>query len=289
MHSINELLIQKCKTIFEVDSISGTDDLYEYNMDSLNTHQIIEFVNEKFRVYLQDDIIKRHSTIEQLSHLIASRQNDGNDKLSLAREQFKFLKNPSSKFQNDKKPDLIEKIQQEMLLWKAEWQIIKNELKNKNVLIWCFQNRNEYEGLQNALIEYDIYLIGLKSLAQIGPNSEENFNAIVNYYVKKIIEIEISGCSIGGNCQGGAIALGIKRKLDSAPVNNFIWLDSFYPELCSSHNDEIIFGEFSTFYNSEYRSHLLKGLAHGEYFKSKNVDKLADTIHSIVSINANAN
>lgn len=281
MKNITQLLSEKISSILDVSHLGIDEDLYEYNMDSLNTHRIIEYINEDHNVYLEPWDLVENNSILLLSNLI--NQKKDSDRYLVAREKFKFL----FKFRvyNDitKKYDFVEVIENELVSWDTQGNA---QLKNKQylrVLFWCFQVKDEYLSLLNALKHHNIKVIGLKSLSEHAEYTPENLSAIVDFYSKKIMQYGYKEICIGGNCQGGAIAYAIKSTIGCKRVKKFIWLDTFYPELCCEKEDYMIFGEYSSFRKMNIDSQTIYGATHGEYFIEKNVEQLAILINGIIS------
>ncbi|MCW5697556.1 MAG: AMP-binding protein [Bauldia sp.] len=165
-------------------------------------------------------------------------------------------------------------------------------------VFWVFQTQAEFEALGEA-VGPDQPLYGMRSLASVGRYSAGNLDALTDRYMWELLVLAPRGdIIVGGNCQGGVVALELARKLmrvhrAPSPLILMEWEfeRGFYDQPVhflygrESHT-AAVFGEPQTAgpdWRTAFPNHAVGAIAggHGEYFTAANVPVLAAAIAAI--------
>lgn len=177
-------------------------------------------------------------------------------------------------------------------------------------LIWCYNANGEFATMAAGL-GHDQPLIGLRSLHLVEPMGPTRFSsdaATANLYAQTLLslpELDLEGCSVGGNCQGAGIAIHLAAKLLAADrsIHALITMEAESPVPFPGRVGHI-FGARSEMYNPFLRgetpeakwrmlfSHpmieIIPG-AHGEYFREENYEALCRAVTTIITPSAEGN
>jgi len=171
----------------------------------------------------------------------------------------------------------------------------RNTTGTRPPLFWVFQGEREFLQLASFLGK-DQPLYGMRSGHLVMDYTEDNIQALALNYVNEIQKVRPEGpLMIGGNCQGGVIALAIaqhmRRRRRHVPLLILMeWAFDLQPY---SGPVALVFGRESEFANpwlrfqypelawrrafSDYRVEVTPG-AHGKFFNEPNVQALAATV-----------
>ena len=173
-------------------------------------------------------------------------------------------------------------------------------------LFWCFQGNEEHEQLA-AHLGAGQTLHGMRSGHLIFRYAPQNVAALAARYVQEIVALQPEGAiRLGGNCQGGTVALEIARQLQArgrevaivflldqgrfpaspAPVSLIFGDDSHLNPYLADEDPERI---FAAAYGAGYSVDFLTA-PHGAYFEAPAVETLARIVAGrLAAIEAAAN
>lgn len=179
---------------------------------------------------------------------------------------------------------------------------VLNRSGRKPPLIWCFNSAHEFPTMAQGLGS-DQPLIGLRSLhmvTPIGPNRFSEDEQTADLYMDLLLSsgLDLTGCAIGGNCQGGGIAAPLATRLLHSGVNvrTLIIMETQLPSPFPEHVG-FVYGDRSEMFNPYLRgediepkwnrlcrrwnAEIIPG-AHGEYFTAENTRTTCAAIERLI-------
>jgi acyl-CoA synthetase (AMP-forming)/AMP-acid ligase II/acyl carrier protein len=274
------------RSVLQLDFLpASTEDFYELGGDSFASAELVATVEEKFGATFPVEEFFREPTLEQLAALVAKTTNAS----------------PRSAEPALGTAELLSKLQSYTASWKGqrlfpESLVVGLNTDGKNpALFWVFQSYEEFAALAEALGE-DQPVYGLRSCVGIVAvrNYQTIIDAVCDRYLWEILALPVSGpVVIGGNCQGGIIALHLARRLNLTPRAPalLVLLEWMYDFGTYDQPALLIYGEEShtaAYYSGEksasfdWRRGFPRGSIlpiagkHGEFFASERVTALAD-------------
>jgi hypothetical protein len=175
-------------------------------------------------------------------------------------------------------------------------------------LIWCYNADKEFP-VMAAGLGPDQPVIGMRSLHMVepmGPTRYRKDEIVADFYADALLShggIDLSGCFVGGNCQGAAIAVRIASDLLMANrnVGALVTMEA-QSALPFPRRVGMIFGSKSEMFNPFLRGEtpqakwrtlfsdpvweIIPG-AHGQYFRNENYPALCAAIRRIIDLPAN--
>lgn len=185
---------------------------------------------------------------------------------------------------------------------------ILNPAGRRTPLIWCYNSTAEFPAMARGLGP-DQPLIGIRSLHLVTPNGPNRYaddERTAELYADALLAsgLDLDGCAIGGNCQGGGIAFHLAAQLLLAGlrVPTLILMEMQSP-LPFPGTVGLIYGAQSEMFNPFLRGEqpeakwarlfhrpvveIIPG-AHGEYFTDENYQTSCNAIARILEHGAQA-
>lgn len=175
---------------------------------------------------------------------------------------------------------------------------ILNASGKKPPLIWCFNGAHEFPMLAQGLGS-DQPVIGLRSLHMVTPNGPNRYvddEQTAEMYAELLLstDLDLSTCAVGGNCQGGGIAIPLATRLLRAgrEVQTLILMETRLPTPFPRPVG-FVYGDRSEMFNPylqgediepkwdrlcrKWTTEIIPG-SHGEYFTPENSQTTCDAI-----------
>jgi acyl carrier protein len=268
-----------------------TEDFFELGGDSLASAELVAAVEGKFGATFAVEEFFREPTLETLAALVATATNAPPP--------------PRSAEPTHSAAELLSKLRSYTASWKGERLFPESLVVGLNTdgknspLFWVFQSYREFAALAEALGENQpVY--GLRSC--VGIVSARDYHTIIeavcDRYLWEILALPVSApFVIGGNCQGGMIALHLARRLNLTPraPSLLVLLEWTYDFGTYDQPALLIYGEQShtaAYYTGEKpapfdwrrgfpgASVLPIAGKHGEFFAPERVTGLADALRT---------
>jgi acyl-CoA synthetase (AMP-forming)/AMP-acid ligase II/acyl carrier protein len=200
------------RSVLQLDFLPApTEDFFELGGDSLASAELVAAVEEKFGATFPVEEFFREPTLETLAALVAKATNAPPP--------------PRSAEPTLGAAELLSKLRSYTASWKGERLFPESLVVGLNTdgknspLFWVFQNYNEFAALAQALGR-DQPVYGLRSCVRIvaARDYPTIIEAVCDRYLWEILALPLGGPTvIGGNCQGGMIALHLARRLNLTP------------------------------------------------------------------------
>jgi acyl carrier protein len=202
-------------------SPSPNENFYDLGGDSFASAALIACVEAEFKCELPIENFFKDPTITNMAALLASgaRYFNGSPR--------------------DSHSGLLQALRSYTGSWRGERLVREGLIAGANIsgtkdpVFWVFQNESQFERL-GARLGPDQPLYGLRSLVGIVPIREypRVLDLVVESYLKEILTLQAPRLIVGGNCQGGIIALALARKLKyagrmPAPLVLMEWLYNY--------------------------------------------------------------
>ena len=279
------------------------DNFFELGADSLALTVFVAVIEKHYKITLVVEELLVNLDFVDICNLV---------KRKLA-EQTECI--PESGVVTETSFERIRKVETIVAAWKGEnlfpgSLITSKNTRGKNIpLFWVFQNYEEFDALANAL-GHNQPVYGLKSYSSVIPVKEyshQSIQGLVDRYLWEILALPVKQPIVmGGNCQGGMIALEIARKLSKTGMTPELlvlmeWMYKFgeykKPTLFLYGEDSHTAGIFennerSLGWQECFPSHELCKITgtHGEFFRDSNITSLATTLGSrLAELNRNNN
>ena len=264
-------------------------DFFAAGGDSLNAIRLFCLVEEHFGRVIDPEVFFAAPTLDTLRRLIC-------DTIPTASEA-----SPATPIPWPLSPDLRRNILKYVESWpglrltRDRLAVGLNTNGSRPPLFWVFQDASEFSALADHLGR-DQPLYGFRSGHLLLSYSEDEIQSVALRYVHEISEIQPQGpLFVGGNCQGGIIALAVAQHLARRKrhVPLLILLEWFFSaqayagRTVLAYGRDDINGEGLRFYRSPEAATsplfadcavaLIPG-AHGRFFNAPNVEPLAQAL-----------
>jgi amino acid adenylation domain-containing protein len=286
-----------------LERIGAEDNFFDLGGHSLLATKTLSVLRERTGVDLPVSMIFESPTPATLAERIDVAQQtngSGNSAAVKTAHPFAELADPLA----GSGPMAIEQILNKQQVYVKTWRgkrltpesfiVTLNEAGARPGLFWCLQGFDELTELAKHLGPSQP-VHGIRSGHLIMEYSKENIAAIASYYAAEMIEVQPDGpFLIGGNCQGGLIAVAIALRLQElgrgvsrlvlmeqglfppyeGPVALIFGRDSIANPYTPGSNPDII---FRNAYPAGYTVDIISG-GHGEFFQSPNIETLAEAL-----------
>ena len=190
--------------VLQTKSIAPDDNFYDLGGDSFSSAALICCIEEEFDCQLPIEAFFNDPTIANMAALLANAPRK-----SLIADH------------TNQQRHILRDLQNYLGCWKGKRLVPGGLIVGANTsgsmdpIFWVFQEQNEFERLSIHLGS-DQPLYGMRSLVGLMRirNYPEVLDVIATSYAKEILTLKSSRIILGGNCQGGIIALAIARKLN---------------------------------------------------------------------------
>lgn len=292
-------ILSICRRLLRIDSIDAQTSLFNYGVDSLKAVEILLALEERWKVAMDLADFADHPSVA----LLAKAVHDGRGKpVPAPRDQPFFLGDQlDSDGDSHRVEELISQVRQYVTVWEGKRAASNSLLVGRNTdgvkvpLFWVFQGEQEFIALADRLgKEQPVY--GLRSGHQVMDYTEANVQILATSYRREIETVHPQGpYLLGGNCQGGLIALAVAQQFWrlQQPVALLALLEWAFPPQPYQGRVALLWGESSwhknpyfKFRNPEfywrrafgsYSVDIISG-GHGEFFSGANLHVLADTL-----------
>ena len=268
--------------------------LFDYGVDSLKAVEILLALDERWGLSMDLADFADYSSVSLLAQAI--RNNTGKPRPTCQDRPF-FLGD------QDREPSpgtagLISQIRQYIATWEGERPEPDSLLVGRNTsgknspLFWVFQGQQEFAALADRLGP-DQPLYAMRSGHQVMEYTEANIQILATHYRREIAAIHPNGLYLlGGNCQGGLIALAIAQQFWrlQQPVGLLNLMEWAFPPQPYPGRVALFWGEsskqknpFFKFRNPEFYWRRAFGAftvdiisgGHGEFFSDQHVGVMA--------------
>lgn len=286
-----------CRRIIGNDCVDSQTSLFKYGVDSLKAAEILLALEERWKVSLGlADFADRSSVA-----LLAKAVRDSHElPRQVTRNQPFFLGDREGNA-SPGADGLIAQLRQYVDTWDGErvtpdsLLVGRNTSGKKRPLFWVFQGQQEFTALADRLGQ-EQPLYGMRSGHQVMEYTEANIQALATRYRREIAAVYPHGhYLLGGNCQGGLIALAIAQQFWrlQQPVALLSLMEWAFPPQPYLGRVALFWGESSRQKNPFFKFHnpdlywrrafgsftvdIVSG-GHGEFFSGQNLDALADRL-----------
>ena len=297
-------IVSICRTLLGNMQIFAQTNLFDCGVDSLKASEILLAIEERWEVVMDLADFAAHPTAALLATAIGVRQ----ETLAPARQEEAFVlgdivcADDNTASSRDAE-GVVSQIRQYVGTWGGERATPESLLVGRNVrgkkcpLFWVFQGEQEFIALADRLgVDQPVY--GFRSGHQVMTYSEANIQMVATHYRREITAIYPHGDFIlGGNCQGGLIALAIAQQFlrlqrsvallallewafPPQPYQGRVAL--FWGESSLHKNPYFKFHEPQHYWNRAFGAHCVDIVSggHGEFFAGKNLHVLADKLNT---------
>lgn len=283
-------LVEVWKTCLKLDVLpSRADNFFDLGGDSLASAELFFTIEEKFSCQLRIEEFFRSPTIARLAAMLV----DGEPQVS-----------PGPSGSAVAGTRLLHKLKHFTGSWQGQRLFPEslvvglNTSGSKRPIFWVFQDYNEFTQLAQHL-DLDQPLYGMRScvgIVEIADHSADILETVGDRYLWEILALGIDGpLIVGGNCQGGILALALARKLRQiartpSPLILMEWDYSFGRYEAST---LLLYGAGSHTaalyqrpensapdWRTDFPQNIVKQIpgSHGEFFRKNNVPGLAQVI-----------
>lgn len=294
-------VLRICRQLLGTDRVDSRSNLFEFGVDSLKAAEILLAIEERWQVSFDLADFAECSSVALLSEAIRDRRERP---LAVSPSLPFFLGDRDDGEDSLPSADsVVSQIEHYVATWEGERRsqgslLIGRNTGGKNCpLFWVFQGQQEFAALAERLgSEQPVY--GMRSGHQVMEYTEANIQLLATRYRREILAACPNGPFIlGGNCQGGLIALAIAQQFWrlQQPVALVCLLEwAFQPQPYLG-RVALFWGEssrhknpFFKFHNPEFYWRRAFGACtvdivsggHNEFFSGSNLDVLADALMS---------
>jgi len=297
--SLESEILAICQRLLPNASINLEQSLFDYGVDSLKAVEILLELEERWNTAMDLADFARNSSVSLLASAIRSGQHGSLPDF----HKESFFRGDDGEVAGNEQG--ARELTSQILHYVAAWEGTRcspdsllvglNTTGKKAPLFWVFQGQQEFAALADRLGP-DQPVFGLRSGHQVMDYSETNIQILATSYRREISEVWPQGpYFLGGNCQGGLIALAIAQQFWrlQQPVALLALLEWAFPPQPYQGRVALMWGESSTHKNPFFKFHepalywrrafgnhsvdIISG-GHGEFFIDKNIGVLADTL-----------
>ena len=290
-------VLATCQQLLANRHIDPQISLFEYGVDSLKAVEILLALEVRWEVTLDLADFADNSSVALLAQMIRVYRDTPR---SANPSQPFFLGDRAEGVSPD--PDgLIAQLRHYVATWEGERHAPDRLLVGRNIngtkspLFWVFQGQQEFTALADRLGP-DQPVYAMRSGHQVMEYTEANIQTLATSYRREISAIHPHGpYLLGGNCQGGLIALAIAQQFwrIQKPVALLSLLEWAFPPQPYLGRVALFWGASSTqknpyfkFRNPELYWHRAFGAfttdiitgGHGEFFSGQNLEMLASRL-----------
>ena len=297
--SVELEILAICRRTVGNDQIDPTTSLFDYGVDSLKAVEILLALEERWNSGMDLADFATHSSVALLAGVIRERSIASP---TVPREQpFVVGDRDEGGGSLPAAEELLTQVRHYVAAWEGERRAPDSLLVGRNTggknapLFWVFQGQQEFTALADRLgPEQPVY--GFRSGHQVMDYTEANIQTLATSYRREIAIAYPQGPIIlGGNCQGGLIALAIAQQFWrlQQPIALVCLLEWAFPPQPYQGRVALLWGAaslhknpFFKFRNPEhywrraygaYSVDMVSG-GHGEFFSGANLDDLANKL-----------
>lgn len=297
--ALEESLAACCRELLGVAHIDPQTSLFDYGMDSLKAAELLLLLQERWRLALDLADLAGQASVARLALAIRSgKHTAGAPARTHVADASNFYLGDGGDIGSPADAALLERVRAYVGSWEGTRSRAESVLVGRNTggkrppLFWIFQGQQEWQNLAQRMgPEQPLY--GLRSGHQIMDYTEANVQALATAYRREIESVQADGpYLVGGNCQGGLIALAIAQQWWrlQRPVALLALLEWAFPPQPYAGRVALLWGAASREKNPYFKfrhpellwrrlygAHTVDIIAggHGEFFNGAPLDALA--------------